>query len=110
MGASNVSGIPKLMMAEAGNFPDLAKFYYEEVVQRGQQLVAGVLKDGIDRGEFRALDLAITSRLAFAPLVHLAIMKHSFANCAPTPVDPREVVEEHIDVFLRGISREAGRA
>ena len=29
---SQLSGLPKLMFSEAGNFPDLVRFYHEEVV------------------------------------------------------------------------------
>src|SRR5579862_507626 len=32
---SPVSVLPKLVIAEAGNFPELARFYLETVVQRG---------------------------------------------------------------------------
>src|SRR6187549_559455 len=32
IGETSLSGIPKLMMAEAGNFPALARFYYDEVI------------------------------------------------------------------------------
>src|SRR6266446_5005945 len=32
VGETSLVGIPKLMMAEANNFPELARFYYEEVV------------------------------------------------------------------------------
>ncbi len=46
MGDTPLSGIPRLMIAEAGNFPELARFYYEEVVTRGHRLMAGVLERG----------------------------------------------------------------
>ncbi len=36
---SRVGAIPKLVIAEAGNFPDLARFYLAEVVQRGLGLI-----------------------------------------------------------------------
>ena len=29
---TNVSGIPKLILAESGNFPEIAQFYFEEVI------------------------------------------------------------------------------
>ena len=32
IGQTKLSGISKLMMAESGNFPDVARFYHEEVV------------------------------------------------------------------------------
>jgi AcrR family transcriptional regulator len=106
IGSSKISGIPKLMMAEAGNFPELARFYFDEVVQRGQRLITGVLQQGVERGEFRPLDLAVAAKLAFAPLVHFAVMKHSFGHCVAIPLDPHVVIEAHIDVFTRGISRD----
>lgn len=46
IGTTKLSGLPKLMMAEAGNFPELARFYQEEVVNRGEKLVASMLARG----------------------------------------------------------------
>src|SRR4026208_1969811 len=50
VGETALAGIPTLMMAEAGNFPELAKFYYQEVVTRGHKLMAGVLERGMKAG------------------------------------------------------------
>ena len=36
IGATRMSGIPKLIFAEAGNFPELARFYVAEVVRPGR--------------------------------------------------------------------------
>src|SRR5215471_8248317 len=41
---TSLAGIPKLMMAEAANFPQLARFYYDEVVTRGHRLLGGVIE------------------------------------------------------------------
>ena len=40
VGATNLGGIPKLMIAESGNFPDVTRYYFDEVVSRGRKLVA----------------------------------------------------------------------
>src|SRR5579871_3879159 len=40
---SPVSVLPKLVIAEAGNFPELARFYLETVVHRGLGLIASLL-------------------------------------------------------------------
>src|SRR5258706_15879945 len=50
VGETALVGIPKLMMAEAGNFPELARFYYEEGVTRRHPLMAGVIGRGIKAG------------------------------------------------------------
>src|SRR5215472_4927653 len=36
--ATPASAIPKIVLAEAGNFPDIARFYLDEVVHRGVRL------------------------------------------------------------------------
>src|SRR2546422_3472001 len=51
VGETAVAAIPKLMMAEAATFPELTRFYYEEVVTRGHRLMAGVIERGIKNGE-----------------------------------------------------------
>jgi len=38
VGETAVAAILKLMMAEAATFPELTRFYYEEVVTRGHRL------------------------------------------------------------------------
>src|SRR4051812_43053081 len=43
----------RLVHAEIHNFPDLARFYAEEVVMRNRRLIAGLIQRGIDSGEFR---------------------------------------------------------
>src|SRR5438094_8927772 len=47
VGETALAGIPKLMMAEAATFPELTRFYYDEVVVRGQRLMAGVIERGV---------------------------------------------------------------
>jgi AcrR family transcriptional regulator len=104
IGETQLSGIPKLMLAEAVNFPSLARFYYDEVVTRGQKLMAGALERGIASGEFRALDVPLAVKLLMAPLIHAAHWRHSFALCTCEPLDVSRYIETHIDLFLHGIS------
>jgi AcrR family transcriptional regulator len=76
--ASPVGGIPKLVIAEAGNFPDLARFYLDEVVHRGLRLVRSLLERGVARGEFRAdLDLEHAVYCVIAPMLFAMLWKHS---------------------------------
>jgi AcrR family transcriptional regulator len=109
IGETSLSGIPKLMMAEAGNFPVLARFYYDEVISRGQRLMASVLERGITSGEFRRLDVKLAVKLAMAPLLHAANWRHSFALCTPEGLDIAKYLDHHIDIFLRGIAKHPDR-
>jgi AcrR family transcriptional regulator len=104
IGETSVAGIPKLMVAEAANFPGLARFYYEEVVSRGHRLMASVLERGIKGGEFRSVDVPIAARLAMAPLLHASMWRYSFALCKCQGFDIAQYLQTHIDLFLNGIA------
>jgi len=104
IGDPPISGIPKLMLAEAVNFPELARFYYEEVVRRGHRLIASVLERGIASGEFRQIDVKAAARLVIAPLLQAVQWRHSFALCSQEPLDMATYLETHLDIVLRGIA------
>ena len=49
--ARRLETTPKLVIAEAGNFPDLARFYLDEVVHRGLALLRSVIRRGVASGD-----------------------------------------------------------
>ena len=105
-GATQALGISKLVMSEASNFPDLAHFFQEEVVTPGHAMIRSVLKRGIDRGEFRAIDLNLTVHSVLAPLLFLVTWKHSMAACCPSSqqIHPETFIRHHADLLVRGLS------
>ncbi|PYP10125.1 MAG: TetR family transcriptional regulator [Gemmatimonadetes bacterium] len=105
VGETSLASIPRLMIAEAGNFPELARFYYEEVVTRGHRLMSGVLERGIKAGEFRRVNLAVATKLAMSPLMHAVVARKAFAACMPEGFDVASYLDTHIDLYLHGISK-----
>lgn len=81
VGATRVAGLAKLMMAESGNFPDLVKFYGEEVIDRGNALLVKILERGVQRGEFRPVDPHVMVHVLTAPVLMLMMWTHSFFPC-----------------------------
>ncbi len=106
IGATKASGIPKLMMAEARNFPELGAFYQHEVIQPGSELIARILQRGITRGEFRPMDLKYGVYMVMAPLLFLALWKHSLdACCDPQArIEPDKYLAAQLDMLLCGFS------
>jgi AcrR family transcriptional regulator len=104
---SPVSGIPKLVMAEAGNFPELARFYHDEVIRRGRTMVTGVLERGIAAGEFRAVDTDYAWRVVIAPLMLAIIWKHSFAAFEAEALDFERHLAAHLDLLFNGLAATA---
>jgi AcrR family transcriptional regulator len=61
--------IYRLVLAELHQFPDLAKFYANEVVARGQKLLSGIISRGIEAGEFRDIEPMVAARMLVAIIV-----------------------------------------
>jgi TetR/AcrR family transcriptional regulator len=104
-GATKASGITKLMMSEASNFPELALFYQEHVVMPGRELIQRVIQRGIDRGEFRPVDLEYAVFSILAPMMFLIMWKHSMSFCCPqgTTIDPEKYLRIQADIVVQGL-------
>ena len=100
---SRAGAIPKLVIAEAGNFPELARFYLEEVVRRGLRLIGTILRRGIERGEFRAVDVDHAVFCVIGPMLLAALWKNSLEAYDDAPLDTQALVRAHLEVLLRGL-------
>lgn len=103
IGATKASGISKLILAEADNFPELAQFYQEEVMERGLRMISSMLERGIDSGEFRVVDVPQTTQVLMAPLLMLSAWQHTVAPCARHDLQPEAFLAAFLDVTLHGL-------
>jgi AcrR family transcriptional regulator len=112
VGKTLLSGIPKLIIAESGNFPDLARFYYQEVILRGFGVIKGILERGIRQGEFRKLDVEPTARAMMGPLLLSMLWRHSFESLESSPLSADRYLDGYLALVLEGlrVPPAAGRA
>lgn len=96
--------IAKLMIAEAGNFPELAGFYREEVSGRVRQLLIAIVERGIAQGEFRTCDPVTVVGALCAPIVLGNIWRHTFPDLHKTQADLTVITDSLLDVILNGIA------
>jgi len=106
IGSQRIGGIPKLIFAEARNFPEIARFYHEEVIQRGTALIGSVIQRGIRRKEFRKVDVAATTLLVMSPVLMRMIWRHSLDLCADAQISDELFFKEYFGVMLRGLRAE----
>jgi len=108
-GATRLAGIAKLVVGEAGNFPELARFFQQEVVLPNAALLRSIIERGVRQREFRAIDVDACVQLWMAPMVMRAIWEHSILPCCPSgteiPVD--RFLAAHLD-FVLGALAHAG--
>jgi AcrR family transcriptional regulator len=95
---------PRLVIAEAGNFPHLAETYKREVISRGVGILSTIIERGIEESLFRKVDAKRAAYAAMAPLLFVAIWRTTFEHFDDAPLDAEAYVEQHIEAFLRGLS------
>ncbi len=107
---SEFAAIPRLVLSEAANFPEIARFYAEEVGGRGRRLIGGVLLRGMERGEFRRMDPGPLVPLFVAPLLLVVVAGSSLGRHVKLPFEPERIIAAHLDLFLRGLAPAGGAA
>jgi TetR/AcrR family transcriptional regulator len=102
---SDASAVFKLVISEVRNFPELAGHWQREVIEPGSQLIGGMVQRGIERGEFRPVDVASVVHSIVLPMVMLCVHRHSLGacDCPAQAIDPHLFIRQHIELVLRGL-------
>lgn len=103
LGETSLGGIPKLMIAEAGNFPEVANYYYDNVIVRGRDLLSQALQRGAASGEFSKLDIESTIDVIMAPVIMLVVWRYSLAPCGCGKQDPEQYMQTYLDLLMNGL-------
>jgi AcrR family transcriptional regulator len=103
-GSTHAGGLAKLLMAESGNFPEIAAFFLEEVIEPWHRLLGSVIERGIKRREFRSVDVPLFTRVMTAPLVMLSLWNRSFGVCSAQPMDADAFVAMLLDTHLAALA------
>jgi AcrR family transcriptional regulator len=107
-GGTRLAGITKLVIGEAGNFPEMARFYNGEVVSGNHELITMILKRGVARREFREIDVDAVAHHVMAPLVLRSIWANSIEPCCGSAgeLEPQQFIAHHLDMLLRALRRD----
>jgi AcrR family transcriptional regulator len=95
--------IARLVQGELGHFPELARFYFDEVILRARRLVEQVLERGMATGEFRPSTNGFAARGLSTLLVHTAQVQCFFHHFDPQALTDEQAVEGLIDLYLHGV-------
>lgn len=105
--ATPLGKISRIIMSEAGNFPELADFYNHAVIIRGRDLLRQALNRGTASGEFRPLDMDVTIDAIFAPMMMLLIWGNSLNVLGCLTQEPGRYLSRHLDLILNGLIQPA---
>ncbi|KRR07228.1 transcriptional regulator [Bradyrhizobium jicamae] len=88
----------RLIVAEGPRFPEVADFYYREVVSRGLTGMRALIELGIARGEIQHKNLARFPQIMVAPALIAVIWQSLFSKHAP--LDALEMFRVHLDLIF----------
>ena len=96
--------VVRLVLSEAVRFPELAEFYYGEVVSRGIGLLREVAERAVARGEFRSDEVARFPQLVIAPGLVAILWTGLFERFEP--LDVEGLLEAHLAILMRALKGE----
>ncbi|MET0361354.1 MAG: TetR/AcrR family transcriptional regulator [Sphingobium sp.] len=97
----------RLVAAEAGRFPEMGRIFYDRAPRQTHMLLAGFLKDAMDRGQLRIDDPLDTARL----LINLCVTgcQQTLVMSVTQTVAPEMIaaeVDRATELFMRGYAHE----
>lgn len=102
----HVAIFPKIIIAESGNFPELARFWRTEVIDKALGMLTGVIAKGIARGELREVPPDYAARSCMSAVLMCLIWRAVFASTDEVPFDFKKFLALHIDILMRGLAPE----
>ncbi len=90
--------IVRMIISEGTRFPQLAEFYYREVVAHGISGMRKLIEYGIARGEIRNPGLANFPQLLVGPMIVTVIWQGLFGKLAP--LDVAAMLRVHLDLIF----------
>ncbi len=102
--AGPMPALLKMIVSESGTFPQLATLWADLVVSKVMGLVTRIIARGIERKEFRPVDLKVIGPIIVAPVFLLAIAKQTFSH-TQMPFDRDRLLDQHIELLLCGLKR-----
>jgi len=102
--------LARLVHSELANFPELARFYFGEVVVPVRELVSEIITRGVRNGEFVTVEPQLAARTISLSLVHWAIYQRFLSDFDTVHFKDAEVFAGVSDLLLRGLKVSAPAA
>lgn len=107
VGSTRLAALPKLLVAESGNFPELSAWFHDNMIRRALRALAGIIEVGIKRGTFRPVEPFLAARIIFAPMFSYIVWRHAFSACMTDLPEPEIFFNRAMDMLIHGLAEPA---
>jgi AcrR family transcriptional regulator len=104
VGSTPLGAVPKLLVAEAGNFPDIARWFHDTNISRAHRAMTRIIEQGIAAGDFRPVPAELAARIVFSPLFAFLVWRKSFAGFMADLPGPEEFLAGAVDILTHGLA------
>ncbi len=98
-----MASVAKLVISESRAFPEIGRYYLDEVIGRGLPILESLIRRGIAQGEFRPVDPYLTVRSLIGPMVLTIIWHTVFEPIGADKLDARALASHHADLMLHAL-------
>lgn len=106
MASPETAFLPRLIVGEGRNFPELARFYHETALICVLGAVERLIHHGIGRGEFSCVDPKMASRSVASGIIFAALWQNVFEPVGAEPLDIDWMAECHAQLVLAGLRKQ----
>ncbi|MBN9305805.1 MAG: TetR family transcriptional regulator [Devosia sp. 67-54] len=96
--------IPRLLVREMVNFPELAQMYRREVLDRVIPAVSALIASGVREGYFRPVDPELTLRSVIGPVIAHMLMSELFGIRPAGGLEIERLIDNHLTILFDGLS------
>jgi AcrR family transcriptional regulator len=107
--ARPVGAVVKMVVGESRNFPELARVWHDEVIQKGLGLLAGLIARAQAQGEVRPGDPRVHAFSIMGPMLMGVLWRETFTPVGGAPVDLEAVARQHAETVLTGLLEQGER-
>jgi AcrR family transcriptional regulator len=103
LSVSPVAGIGKMVISEGRNFPELARYWHDELVAPMIGMVSGLIARAQDRGEVRPGDPRLYAIEMVGPFLMALLWRETFTPIGAEPFDLNTLAAQHLAVLKAGM-------
>jgi len=95
------AAIPTILAGAAGQFPELARYYHDEIVEPGFALLEALIARGQKRGEVRLEPPRALAQQIVGPMLFALFHRTIFEPAGARPLDLDRFVQDHLAAIGR---------
>jgi AcrR family transcriptional regulator len=98
-----IGAVAKMVIGESGNFPELARVYYDLVVAQAIATIAALVEKAQAKGEVRAGDPRLHAMSLMGPMLMGVLWRATLEPAGAEPVELDALARQHAETVLQGM-------